>query len=140
MSEEKLRSEAERWYRQAVDDLDAAEVLAVKKYAQACFYAQQAAEKALKSVWIRLDLDPWGHSAARLIRELPDTVKPEFVSLLDLALGLDKLYIPTRYPDALPDLTPSEAYTQQEARVAIQSAQTILNHVQSYSERMRDEG
>lgn len=139
MSEEKLRFEAERWYRQAVDDLDAAEVLAVRKYAQACFYAQQAAEKALKSVWIRLDLDPWGHSAARLIRELPDTVKPEFVSLLDLALGLDKLYIPTRYPDALPDLTPSEAYTQQEARVAIQSAQTILNHIQRYSERMRDE-
>lgn len=132
MSEEKLRSEAERWYRQAVDDLDAAEVLAVRKYAQACFYAQQAGEKALKSVWIRLDLDPWGHSAARLIRELPDTVKPEFVSLLDLALGLDKLYIPTRYPDALPDLTPSEAYTQQEARIAIQFAQTILNHVQRY--------
>lgn len=132
MSEEKLRFEAERWYRQAGDDLDAAAaLLAAQKYAQACFYAQQAAEKALKAVWLRLDLDPWGHSAARLIRELPAPVKSDFISLLELALSLDKLYIPTRYPDALPDLTPSEAYTQGEAEAAIQAAQTILQAVQA---------
>jgi len=132
MSEEKLRLDAERWYRQSVDDLDAATaLLTAQKYAQACFYAQQAAEKALKAVWIQLDLDPWGHSAARLIRELPDTVKPDFIALLELALALDKLYIPTRYPDALPNLTPSEAYTQREAETAIQAAQAILNVVQA---------
>lgn len=132
MSEEKLRLDAERWYRQSVDDLDAATaLLTAQKYAQACFYAQQAAEKALKAVWIQLDLDPWGYSAARLIRELPDTAKPDFTQLLELALGLDKLYIPTRYPDALPNLTPSEAYPQREAETAIQAAQTILNVVQA---------
>jgi HEPN domain-containing protein len=133
MSGEKLKLEAERWYRQSLDDLDAAEALAAaKKYAQACFYAQQAAEKALKAVWIQLDLDPWGRSVARLIRDLPDTVKPAFVALLDSALGLDKLYIPTRYPNALPNLTPSEAYTHQEARTAIQLAQAILAQVQDW--------
>jgi HEPN domain-containing protein len=133
MSAEKLRFEAERWFRQASDDLDAAAaLLAAQKYAQSCFYAQQAAEKALKAIWLRLDLDPWGHSAARLIRELPDPVQSDFRPLLELALSLDKLYIPTRYPDALPGLTPSEAYTQKEAETAIQSAQTILDAVQIY--------
>lgn len=58
--EEKLRLEAERWCLQAVDDLDTAEALRMAgKSAQACFYAQQSAEKAMKSVWIQLDLDPW---------------------------------------------------------------------------------
>ncbi|PSB13040.1 DNA-binding protein [filamentous cyanobacterium CCP2] len=133
MSEEKLKQEAERWYRQAVDDLDAAEALRLaKKYAQACFYAQQSAEKGVKAVWIQLDLDPWGHSVARLVRELPDVVKPNFISLLDDALALDKLCIPTRYPDALPDLTPAEAYTQREAETAIQIAQTFLSAIQSW--------
>jgi HEPN domain-containing protein len=130
MSEEKLNQEANRWYQQAIDDLEAAEALLhAKKYPQACFYAQQATEKALKAVWICLDLDPWGHSCGRLIRDLPESAKNEFSGLMDLALALDKLYIPTRYPDALVELTPAEAFTRAEAEAAIQSAKQILDQV-----------
>lgn len=133
MSEEKLRSEARRWYIQACDDLGAAQALqTAQKYAQACFYAQQAAEKSIKAVWFLLDLDPWGDSAAKLIRDLPEDAKNDFSSLIDLALGLDKLNIPTRYPDALGDLIPAEAFTQGEALAAIQSATTILNQVNAW--------
>jgi HEPN domain-containing protein len=133
MSEEKLRLEAGRWCRQAEDDLDAAEALRIAgKYAQACFYAQQSAEKAMKSVWIQLDLDPWGHSVARLVRELPDAARSSFIPLLDNALALDKLFIPTRYPDALPELTPSEAYTRREAEDAIRLTQSFLDTVQTW--------
>jgi hypothetical protein len=61
MSHEKLHQEAIRWYRQGWDDLEAAQALILaKKFAQACFYAQQSAEKSLKAVWISLDGDPWG--------------------------------------------------------------------------------
>ena len=73
MSEEKLKAEARRWYYQALDDLEAGEaLLAACKYAQSCFYAQQAAEKGMKAVWFLLDLDPWGHSSAKLMRDLPE--------------------------------------------------------------------
>ncbi len=121
MSVERLSADARRWFRQAEDDLEAAEVLvSAGKYAQASFLAQQAGEKALKALWFRLDLDPWGHSLGRLVRDLPAARKDLVAHLLNTALALDKLYIPTRYPDALADQTPAEAYTLPEARAAVE--------------------
>lgn len=120
MSQEKLRHEASRWFRQGLDDLDAAQALfRAGKFAQTCFYAQQVAEKGLKGVWVVLDGDPWGHSCTRLIRDLPSPTQDEFSPLTELALTLDKLYIPTRYPDALAELIPGEAFTAQEAQGAL---------------------
>ena len=132
MSAQKLLQEAERWYEQAVDDLEAASALLVaSKYAQTCFYSQQAGEKALKAVWYFLDLDPWGHSCARLIQKLPEDKQAPFTAIVETALALDKLYIPTRYPDALAELTPAEAFTQKEGKSAIASAQEILDCVKA---------
>ncbi|GIW24936.1 HEPN domain-containing protein [Meiothermus sp.] len=135
MSVEKQQREAHRWLRQARDDLEAARALeAVGKYAQAAFFAQQAGEKALKAVWLALDADPWGHSLGRLVREMPGDAKGAFAPLLDNALALDKLYIPTRYPDALAELTPAEAYTQAEARAALAQAEAILKAAEGWLE------
>lgn len=54
MSVEQLNQEAHRWLLQAKDDLEAAEALVlVNKNAQSAFLAQQAGEKALKSLWFR---------------------------------------------------------------------------------------
>ena len=50
-------------------------------------------------------------------------------SLLDKAKELDKLYIPTRYPNGLPDLTPSEVYTEEEASRAIESSKIIFEKI-----------
>ena len=73
MSRERLQYNAQRWLRQSRDDRAAAEALLdAAKYAQACFWSQQSAEKALKAVWIVLDNEAWGHSVARLITELED--------------------------------------------------------------------
>ena len=52
-------------------------------------------------------------------------------ALLPLAAALDKLYIPTRYPDALPGLTPAEAYTADEARTAIGQAQRLMESIRA---------
>lgn len=127
MSAEKRRLEGKRWLLQAEDDLEAGRALqAAGKYAQAAFMAQQAGEKGLKGLWLALGLDPWGHSLARLIKDLPGEEGDQLKPLLPLALALDKLYIPTRYPDALPGLIPKEAYTQEEAEEALAHAQTLL--------------
>lgn len=131
MSVERLDADAKRWVLQAEDDLQAADALiAAGKFAQAAFLAQQAGEKALKGLWIRLDLDPWGHSVARLIKDLPTEPREKLQHLLDAALLLDKLYIPTRYPDALAELTPAQAYTRSEALGAVDHARTILTAIQ----------
>jgi HEPN domain-containing protein len=123
MSAEKLRSESARWLAQALDDYGAANVLLdAGKFPQAGFYAQQAAEKAVKAVLISRDADPWGHSVARLLETIGE-LRP----LGDAAAALDKLYIPTRYPDALPDAIPAESYKRAEIERALSEAKSILD-------------
>jgi HEPN domain-containing protein len=77
MSTEKHKFEARRWISQAADDLDAAGVLLEgEKYAQACFYAQQAAEKAVKGVGWANGLALWGHSLIKLREQLQEHEVP----------------------------------------------------------------
>ena len=107
MSYSKNRHQAQRWLQTAEEDVHAAQVLlAGGMYAQACFYAQQSAEKAIKALWYLLDADPWGHSVQRLIAEFPQRAEiPDLEAWLDQGALLDQFYIPTRYPNGLPDLT-----------------------------------
>lgn len=112
MSTEKNAYEALRWLRTGTDDLDAAIVLRKNnKFPHACFHAQQAGEKAVKAVWYYADADPWGHSIRKLIEDL-ETVDlglyDRLKSLLRAGTVLDRFYIPTRYPNSLPDLIPGD--------------------------------
>jgi HEPN domain-containing protein len=114
MSTEKNTREAIRWFKTAEDDLDSAKILKDSgKYAHSCFHSQQAAEKSLKAVWYLSDEDPWGHSIKKLIDDLESfnpSLYPEFKPLTRVALVLDRFYIPTRYPNGLPDITPDVAF------------------------------
>lgn len=53
-----------------------------------------------------------------------------FSTVIETALALDKLYIPTRYPDALAELTPAEAFTKREGEAAMSASQEILQCVE----------
>jgi len=129
MSRDKEKYEAMRWVDTASEDLDAAHTLLEKgKYSHACFFAQQCGEKALKALWYALDEDPWGHSIQKLISELPDQrVKTRMEKLIEDGSTLDRYYIPTRYPNGLPDLTPGKYYFQKDAELCIKTAQRILD-------------
>ena len=100
----------------------------MSSYEWACFQVQQAAEKALKALWLGNGFEPWGHSVLRLIDEYPDeSVRSgPLAALRSAAKALDKLYIPTRYPNGLPDLSPFEVYTDVEAQAAIAAARSVL--------------
>ncbi len=120
MSVEKNIMEAERWLKTAQGDFDTAAVLRDHmRYAHACFHAQQSGEKAMKAVWYLLDADPWGHSIKKLINGLEEVDLKTFHELKHLekpATILDRFYISTRYPNGLPDLTPEEAYLEEDAK------------------------
>lgn len=113
----------------AREDLQAAEVLCeAKMYAQACFLSQQAAEKAVKSLWRLADAEGWGHSVKRLILDFPEKSEiPDLESHLEEASLLDKFYIPTRYPNGLPDLTPGEVYGREDADRGLAAARSLLD-------------
>jgi HEPN domain-containing protein len=128
MSQSKDRHEAERWLQTAAEDLRAAQALrADGLYAHACFIAQQCGEKAIKAMWYLIGQDPWGHSIQKLIAQFPEPQQiPDSDDWLQRAALLDKFYIPTRYPNGLPDLTPGQSYFLRDADQAIEQAVFFL--------------
>lgn len=133
MSEEKNHAEAVRWLETARGDLTTARVLlSNERYAHACFHAQQAAEKAMKSLWYSLDRDPWGYSVRKLIDDLKELHADYYARMQDIvpmAAELDRLYIPTRYPNGLPDILPDQAYFERDAERALELAERLIDRI-----------
>ena len=140
MSAEKAGEEARRWYDTAVDDLQTAQILCdCGKYAQCCFHCQQAAEKAMKAVYYTADADPWGHSVLKLVQMLGESgiADKSFANLTDGARRLDQYYVPTRYPNGLPGTIPSQAYGENDAKLALDAAMAILDAVNTALNKKR---
>jgi HEPN domain-containing protein len=114
------------WMDQAQGDLEHAKSDVEREfYDWACFSSQQAAEKAVKAVFQKMGAEAWGHSVADLLEELLSRCAvPE--ALIDVALELDKAYIPTRYPNAHPSGSPRRRYTRSEAERMVAHAQQIV--------------
>jgi len=109
-----------RWLRQAQEDLGWARHLAGQgAYHLACFLAQQVTEKALKAfLYAQGQEIVLGHSVARLCAAAA-ALEPEFDTRGHRWSILDGYYIPTRYPNGLPDGIPAEVYTQAAAADAV---------------------
>jgi HEPN domain-containing protein len=132
----KQRNDAQLWLRQAADDYRFGRLaLANEFHAQACFacfIAQQAAEKAVKAVAYHLGMRPVvGHSIHALLKRLNARGRVT-EKLLVLGGELDQYYIATRYPDALPGVTPSDAFSGAQARAALRAARRILSWTQAH--------
>lgn len=114
------------WMDQAMGDLEHARSDRERGfYDWACFSAQQAAGKAVKAVFQKMGAEAWGHSVADLLKELGKHV-PIVPTLIDIALELDKAYIPTCYPNAHPSGSPRFRYTEREATRLIGYAEEIV--------------
>jgi HEPN domain-containing protein len=110
-------AEAQRWLRQAENDLTFGE-LALREgfFAQACFVAQQTAEKALESLAYRGgERLVIGHSIVELVSRLAPAV-PDLAELREQAGLLDQYYVATRYPNSLPGGVPFEAFGERQAQ------------------------
>jgi HEPN domain-containing protein len=125
-------AEGRRWLLQAERDLDDAEFnLSGRRYNVACFLAQQSAEKALKAYLFSKGAEEvWGHSVAELCKDA-QTFDPAFSQLDPKASPLDKYYIPTRYPNALPGGIPSKAFDENDAKSAIRLTKEVIDFVKS---------
>jgi HEPN domain-containing protein len=100
-TEERQRKMPERskdWINQAIKDLKTAEDMAKSgSFEWSCFVAQQAAGKAVKAVFQKLNAVAWGHSVLDLIKILSNkaTVSEE---LVNCARTLDRYYVPHPIP------------------------------------------
>jgi HEPN domain-containing protein len=122
-----MSGRAADWFRQADADLrHARDAMANGAYEWACFAAQQAAEKAAKAAHEALGQEAWGHVVTELLDALRPQVPAIDEALLDRARALDKLYIPTRYPNGLASGAPADFYTRPEAERALGDAEAVL--------------
>ncbi len=99
------KGEARRWFQQAVYDLQAARWnIQGGFHNTACFLAQQAGGKALKSLLYSLGARRKAlltHSLAEMAREVLRAV-PSLANVQAEARELDLHYVPSRYPNGLP--------------------------------------
>ena len=124
-----MKDRSSDWLRQAENDLLwTQDTIKAGRYAQACFAAQQAAEKAVKALHLKNRQEAWGHVVSRLLRELPNSIEvPEL--LIEKARVLDNYYIPARYPNGHPEGAPFEHYGFLQSSEAIQYASEIIQFI-----------
>lgn len=124
--------EGRRWLAQAEEDLKWADDLAERGgHHIACFLAQQVGEKALKAfLYAQGDEVVLGHSVERLSAEAASR-EPRFEESRSRWTILDGYYIPTRYPNSLPESIPAAVFTRNAAREAAALAREIVSLVRA---------
>jgi len=112
MPDNETLSEALRWLRYAREDLDSARMMAAKEDVPArhvCWFAQQAAEKAIKAALVYLQIEfPRRHDLEVLRRLLPQDwqLRKESFDLEDLTEWSVEARYPGLWPEAgAPDAT-----------------------------------
>jgi HEPN domain-containing protein len=128
----KRKAEATRWYRQAAYDLKAARWnIKGGFHNTACFLAQQAGEKALKSLLYYSGARKqalFTHSIVEMIGAVDKKV-PSLGEILEEARELDLHYIPSRYPNGLPSGYPHQFYGKETSEKAVNGSEKIFELV-----------
>jgi len=123
-----MRPEVERWFLQSKEELSAAKIsFNAGKWFAVAFWCQQAAEKALKALFILKKKESPGttHSLTYLGRELK--IPKDYWGLLR---ELTKEYYLSRYPDASEDV-PYKIYIKEDAENYLKICEKLIKWVES---------
>ncbi|NPV60258.1 MAG: HEPN domain-containing protein [Actinobacteria bacterium] len=114
------------WLDQAERDLEKARLDKEHAYHEwVCFTCQQAAEKAVKALCMKVNLGVWGHSITAILRSLSEVMDvPE--DIISFGQALDAFYIPTRYPNGFDMGKPADYYNEKMSVEALYAADTII--------------
>jgi HEPN domain-containing protein len=124
------------WLHQAQADLAQAQLSADAGHHEwACFACHQAAEKALKALHLHHGQQIWGHGLGRSFQDLPAGVGASLAGnvtdLEDRLRVLDALYIPTRYPDSLPEGAPTDHFGRLQSQDALSHARAVVDAIRA---------
>ena len=116
-----------RWLQTAREDHAAAQWnLKGEFFSQVCYLCQQAVEKALKAyLYLQGERDVWGHSVETLTKKA-GVYDARLEEMIPEMKKMDRFYIPTRYPNGLPEGTPHQNYTRADADFALRIAGGII--------------
>ena len=121
-----MLSEIKRWLDQSKEELDTAGIsFSAEKWFAAAFWSQQAAEKALKALYLKEYKELMKvHDLVYLARKLN---LPE--EIINYCINLSRIYIETRYPDAGGKI-PAKKFSKADARNIIKIASEIIKWVE----------
>ena len=123
------------WLKQAEADFKHGKnSLNSEDYEWSCFSFQQAAEKAIKALFLKSGRDAWGHTLTILLGKLPETIQIS-EETIECAKILDKHYIPTRYPNGFDEGAPTDFYTRKEAEEALRCGGIIIEFCKNHIHR-----
>lgn len=122
-----MSAAASTWVTFAREDLRMAELaLGEGIWNQVCFHAEQCVEKLLKALLADQGVSiPQVHRLADLLSRLNPTSIALLAPMEADIRSLDRFYIPTRYPDALPGTLPSGLPGEPEANDALAVARNV---------------
>ena len=126
-----MNARPKAWLNQANNDLALAQLARDNNFlAQACYYASQAAEKALKGALLELGIEPpHTHVLNDLVQRLGDAGLNTQAFLLLPLRSLSRMAIQSRYPmDATP---PSDLFDPSDADQALSIARKVLSLVET---------
>jgi HEPN domain-containing protein len=138
----------EKWIDQAHRDLHAAQRLLESGFHEwCCFLALQAAEKALKSYFLALGMEPPfargrdGHDIVKLSSAWPESVRMTRPDLAEAQMRLNLFSENTRYPHLTPGsperyVAPHEDHLENDGVQAVADAKTVVDAC----ERLDEEG
>lgn len=118
-----MREEVERWWNRAQEDLETARAnIDVERFYASAFFSHQAAEKALKALYLLEKEEIWKiHNLVTLAKELK--APEDVIESCDI---LDPHYIATRYPVEVED-----KYRVETAEEAIKNCEAIMKWVKN---------
>lgn len=122
-----INGEAERWWKQALYELETSETLIKSnKYSSSAFHSQQAVEMALKALYLKRKGEvPEHHKLLSMatILSLPENLKIK-------CNKLDPIYLQTRYVDTRSDeKLPYEQYDEEQAIESYNDAEELLKWI-----------
>ncbi len=131
--------EGERWLAQATEDLKWTALLAREGgWHLACFLAQQVVEKALKAfLYAQGEEIVLGHSVERLCSAAA-AYEAKFAQKARRWSILDGYYVPTRYPNGLPDGIPANVFTEEAAAGAVALAEEAVTEISKMLKTLRE--
>jgi HEPN domain-containing protein len=127
------QKEALRWFLQGRKDGETAKKNALNgDYEVACFLYQQAAEKVIKAFLYLKGLRPvMGHSTLKLAQKAC-RFDPSFKDVYDFCAELDIFYLPTRYPNGIPDGVPYEFFKESHAQKAETAFKSVFALIEPF--------
>lgn len=120
-----------RWLAQAEYSLSLAQsILTGGFWAGACFQAEQTAQLALKAFLFFKGRRYVNIHSVRTLAIECGKEDPDFLPMENYGSYLDRFYLTTRYPDALPDpAIPFQSFYEEEAKQAMDHASEIVSMV-----------